>query len=470
MSVEARTHIRLTDWLIVASCSIAVAGLIVVGEGQEIPKIWAAAILTCGLVLAFWGAARNRLLNASQVDRWAWAVLLSHTVFTSRVRDPRDILDSTAPTMDIMVEMAIWALIFAYGTMRLLSGLSMLRGLRNITARSTLAFFALAFLSATYAASPVITLAWSFKLLTTILMALVLCYSEGPLRPEERFVSASFLGLLLMLGQFVLLGALSPAAAWDRSDATGIWRLGGFILPATQLSAVCGMIVIVLVIDTLSRKQSRFTLPLMGLACLVMLTSLGRSGMIATALAMAFVFIHYRRTRLLMASLVVLPLIIIAVPGLSGLSWELLSRRQTADQIGSLTGRVQLWETAVDLILEHPFLGWGYVSGSRIAFLTAFRWWPAIHTHNFVLEVLLTLGSVGAFVLLSMLGLTLAGLGRLLRAGINDPSIVKMIALLIIIVVDGMFTSGIGGAPRFEAVILIGSALCVGAVQERARA
>jgi O-antigen ligase len=468
MMAGARAGLRLPHVALLASSSVALAMLIVLGGDAELQKVWVAALLVVGVCLAVWGATRSSLLTLSHLDRWAWAILLSHTVITTRVRDPRDILESSAPTAGIALEIAIWGVIFGYACFRLMFELRMLRGLKTTTARLTLLFFAVAFGSATYAANPLITLAWSFKLLTAIVMSLVLAFAEGPRSAEERFSSASYTGLCLMLLQFILLTLLSPSAAVEQSAVTGIYRLGGFVFPATQLSAVCGMVATLTVIDLLSGRSSRLTLPVLMGSSLGLVSTLGRSGIIATLLALSFAFLYYRRaSRVLVMSLVVV-MLIVAVPGLTDTAWDLISRKQTADQIGSLTGRTQLWETAIELISERPLLGWGYVSGSRIAFLTAFRWWPAIHTHNAILEVLLTLGVIGATLLVSLLVFTFAGVVRALRASTSDPvanvSLVKMLALLILITADGMFTSGFGGAPRFEAVILIGASLCIGAV------
>jgi O-antigen ligase len=469
MSVKPKLGVHLLHVAMLTSTSAVLAILIVIGGDADLQKIWGAGFLAWGLCLVMWGAKRSGFLTFSRLDRWAWAILLSHTVFTSRIRDPRDILDTNAPTADIALEIGIWIVIFGYAGFRLMFDLRMLRGLNKPSARLALLFLVVAIGSTTYAANPLITMAWSFKLLTSILMGLVLVFADGTLSPEERFTASTYTGLCLMLVQFALLGALSPLAAFDRSEATGILRLGGYILPATQMAAVCGMVVTLGIIDIFTGRRTRATVPVLVVSSLALLLSLGRSGMIATILALSFVFLYYKRaSRILVVSLAVLALAV-AIPGVTDTAWDLISRKQTADQIGSLTGRVQLWETAIELISERPFLGWGYVSGSRIAFLTAFRWWPAIHTHNAILEALLTLGLVGSTLLVSILLVTLSALLKALRASAHGPtssnaSLAKMLALLILITADGMFTSGFGGAPRFEAVILFGASLCIGAV------
>jgi O-antigen ligase len=463
----ARPRIRPTEVALIGVASSALAVLILVGDVSGLQKVWAAALMLCCILLVVWTATRKGLLTVERMDRWAWIVLLSHTVFTARIRDPRDILTNTSPTLDIAIEVAIWIVVFCYGSLRLLFDLRILRGLKTLIGACALIYLCLAAASAGYAASPVITLVWSFKLLTSILMALVLLYSDGPARPEQRLVSASYTGLVLMLAQFALLAVMSPSSAADRSIETDIWRLGGHLLPATQLSVVTGMIIVTGMVGVLLRRHSRSTLLLMGLSALTLLGTLGRSGMIATCLGLCFVLIYYRRaTRLVGLALIGL-LVLVAVPGLSEFAWDLISRKQSAEQISSLTGRVQIWEAALELIAERPLLGWGYVSGSRVAFLSAFRWFPAIHTHNAVIESLLTLGAIGTSVLLTLVILTFAGLKSLMRSAADNPSLVTMIGLLIVIVADGMFTSGVGGTPRFETMIFIGCALSIGAIRER---
>jgi len=159
-----------------------------------------------------------------------------------------------------------------------------------------------------------------------------------------------------------------------------------------------------------------------------------------------------------------LAVVFLAFPGFFDFSIELVTRRQSESQLLSLTGRVDLWETALDLIAQKPILGWGYVSGSRIALLSAFRYWAAPHAHNAFLEILLNLGIIGTLALLGSLISPVLVYLRLLRRGHRGattfPQIasLKMLAFLVLFTIDGMSTAGYGGAPRYESTIRIGAA------------
>lgn len=71
-------------------------------------------------------------------------------------------------------------------------------------------------------------------------------------------------------------------------------------------------------------------------------------------------------------------------------------RGQTPSQFASLSGRLELWQSAWPLFLESPFLGNGYVA-SREALLAIVPW--ASYAHNGLMQSLLDLGMIGTLVL-----------------------------------------------------------------------
>ncbi len=442
-----------------------ISALILFGNFEAAPRFWAVLMLSALSVLAMWRLARAERFSLTALDQLAWAILISHTVIVARVRDVHVLAEEGTISSEIIAEISIWCVLLVYACGRILHDLSRLRSLGGTGCKYATLLLVAALASSLYAANPMITLAWTLKLLTILALGCVLVDSSDPVGSAERFVSATYFGLLLMLGQFIILTTLSPADAMEKSQVTGILRLGGFLLPATQLAAVAGMAAVLALTDILAHRRSRFAWAVFLCSLALMGGSLGRGGMLGAAISMIIVLAAFRRMRLAVALGCAAGLVFMVAPGLLDLSWEILSRRQDSYQIATITGRVPLWQKAIELIQMKPILGWGYVSGSRVAFLIAFKGWPATHTHNAIVEILVALGAVGLCILLGLLWRTYSSLIRALRAGwrtINSSQsallALKALSLVILLTIEGMFNAGFAGAPRFEASILIGAA------------
>ncbi len=459
---KAASPLGLAMMLVPAS---GISALILFGNFEAAPRIWAAFMLSALSVLAMWRLARTERFSLTALDQLAWAILVSHTVIVARVRDVHVLAEEGVISSEIIAEISIWCVLLVYACGRLLHNLSRLKSLGGTGCKYATLLFVAALGSSLYASNPMITLAWTLKLLTILALGCALVDSSDPVGSAQRFVSATYFGLLLMLGQFIILAACWPVASIETSQVTGIFRLGGFLLPATQLAAVAGMVSCLALIDVLNQRRLRFSWVVLALSVGMMGASLGRGGMLGAAVSMLVVLCAFRKARLAVALAGAIGLMFVLAPGLLDLSWDILSRRQDQYQLTTITGRVPLWQKAIELIQMKPILGWGYVSGSRVAFLVAFKGWPATHTHNAILEILVTLGVVGLCILLGLLWGMYSSLIRALRAGWNTINsnqsallALKVLSLVILLTIEGMFNAGFAGAPRFEASIMIGAA------------
>jgi O-antigen ligase len=77
-----------------------------------------------------------------------------------------------------------------------------------------------------------------------------------------------------------------------------------------------------------------------------------------------------------------------------------LTREYGMDEIYTLTGRTDLWETAIEYIRQSPLWGHGYAC-SRYLFLDAADF-PATHPHNQLLDTAVETGLVGALLEVAM--------------------------------------------------------------------
>ena len=458
--------------LMTLAAALLVSTLVLFGRFEAAPRVWGGLAIACAGLMILCKRSRSQQLTLSRLDQFTWAVLISHTVLVARVRDPHALADEQGLTVEIALEISIWCLCLAYAAARVLGDLDRVKTLWGPGTRYATLLFAAAVLSTLYSASPSITLAWSLKLLAILVVGAALFDPKDP-DSSDRFISATTLGLMFMLGQFIVLGMLAPTSMVTQSTLTGIWRAGGILLPATQLAAVAGMASVLSLTDILARRKGRYSWLVFAGSSLLMVLSLGRGGMMAAGAGIVVVLVVFRRLRLAVTFGLVLGVVFLATPSAMDASWDLISRRQQMSELTSLTGRVPLWWKSIELILEKPLLGWGYVSGSRVALLTAFQYWPASHSHNFLLEILLTLGIVGCVLLLAMICKTIIGVLTSLRSmRIANPThqdlvSLKTLVLVVFLLTEGMLNAGFSGAPRFEAVILIGCTFCADHLRRR---
>jgi O-antigen ligase len=107
-----------------------------------------------------------------------------------------------------------------------------------------------------------------------------------------------------------------------------------------------------------------------------------------------------------------------------------LSRSGNAEEIYSFTGRTVIWEYALEKVRESPWIGYGH-GGSRYALAWFSNWGygenDLHHAHNLLLNVTLSTGFIGGFLVLAML---LSQLLRLFRAPVDFPDLAVVVVLL----------------------------------------
>jgi exopolysaccharide production protein ExoQ len=139
------------------------------------------------------------------------------------------------------------------------------------------------------------------------------------------------------------------------------------------------------------------------------------------------------------------------------------------ENIGSLTGRLPLWEELGTFIEKKPILGHGYLAfwdKERVEYLRDVLGWEIPHGHNMYVDIMIDGGVVGLclFVLFFLVGMASA----IDRYRVNqDPSVAFCFSLLVFAMVHGtgeslfklptfitftllVFTLRMGGLPRFS--------------------
>jgi len=142
----------------------------------------------------------------------------------------------------------------------------------------------------------------------------------------------------------------------------------------------------------------------------VMLISANRLSMAITAILFGIAVCRFANRQLIASLLIVIgvsgTLFLVVDPDFGSIrqSLDYLSRDQSSEEIGSLSGRSSMWEAMWESFNESPVLGHGYFVTSSTGEL--YVWYASKNwtAHNVVLQALVTTGVVGTMLLL--IGLT----------------------------------------------------------------
>jgi O-antigen ligase len=321
--------------------------------------------------------------------------------------------------------------------------------LRNFFAGSYkwMSLFMLSCLAASlYSPSPSYSLGWWFKLcLVTLVLGLCTSYLEK-LSDVRALLWSNLWGLLC-----VCVLALGDAFA----DPTTMFQGVGGRLNADPvvLSGSAGLLLIVTLI--LNSIRPRVWLKLIGLlSVLTMILAFGKTGLIAAAVASAAFFGLQKKVASGIGLLVgagLLAAVLIATVTPLGNYFNAYHSSST------LTGRTEIWESALPAIKQQPILGHGYLASK-------FMWTTqrgriedvAPHLHNGFLETLYNNGFVGLVFLLGLHGSILANLyhaKKVLSATQKETPDLKQANILIVgcfalyldLLIYGLFTPAFGG-------------------------
>jgi competence ComEA-like helix-hairpin-helix protein len=130
-----------------------------------------------------------------------------------------------------------------------------------------------------------------------------------------------------------------------------------------------------------------------------------------------------------------------------------VNRGQTTEQVLSLSQRTTLFEIGMEYVAEKPVFGHGYmIPGTLLR--THFEW--AGHAHNVALEIVMGLGYVGLSVFLLLAIVVIWGLVMGLRSplGRNTGIPAEGMALITLILVQGVISDGFGGPVGWEVGVM----------------
>lgn len=322
------------------------------------------------------------------------------------------------------------------------------------------AYGILSLLSSVWSVSPSLT---AFRALQWLLLiALVLRY-------HSFFESEK-----LLLDLILWCGLWTASIALTYSLATGAYggRMGEELLGTNAtIPVTCGSAALIGLARGLRTvgcpKIKWFALTV--LMVVIVIAERGRTGIMAMYVGITVVLFYSRHHGVLLLSVLALALVLLSPLGNSLM--YLFNRRDLGFEgpALALTGRLDIWR-AIPEMLSFPelLLGKGYVAGSRDWFaeqyLSGGGGYLAHSAHNALLQGILETGLLGAAIIAccycDFMVLSFRRVKHTLRH-INAKESTENIAIVLLLVVIGVTTTGIASCIRLESIVPIVIALCL---------
>ncbi len=268
---------------------------------------------------------------------------------------------------------------------------------------------ALAMLSAIWSDYPMETVRHSLEFLVTVLIAI---WASSCIKPKTYISVLFFTGLAVMT-----LSVLFGAQGID--GATGEYVLMGIFASKNQLALYASILILTTLSITFDKSRSssiRFFSVGALLPALWALIVSRSMGSIVFCIASIIVVVILQAVSLLPSrarALFFIICFILSVPLLTGAMLafdDLDSVLALLGKDASLTGRTELWESALNLIQQRPVLGLGFNAFWHIGNPEAERLWYLSHVepgsgfnfHNLYLNTAVELGLAGVLALISL--------------------------------------------------------------------
>ena len=113
----------------------------------------------------------------------------------------------------------------------------------------------------------------------------------------------------------------------------------------------------------------------------------------------------------------------------------MLGRTGEMETLGSLTGRIPLWKAAMELVKQHPFVGYGYdafLTSQNLIFMEKKLGWSTPSPHSGYINTLGGLGYIGAVTLVLSLFLSVMKSISLRKRNLDYAFILAVLVWLIL--------------------------------------
>lgn len=262
-----------------------------------------------------------------------------------------------------------------------------------------------------FLATALFSTAWSINPAVTALKALVLVgcyisllllvrYYETPRGAIDGVATAIYIVIAATAATAVLLPgrAYTPIESGQNSRLTGVF-------PQASPN-ILAMLAVVGLIALLAGVGPKFVVQKVPVRVLFVALAFGE--VIATrtrtalafglvALLVAFLWLARRSVPLQLAGILGVPAVAVTALALEPVAAAFLRRGQSAQGLSTLTGRTDVWNLALQVWEQHPWLGTGYYAGTRLGLRGLYS--EISNADNTWIETLLDVGVIGCTLL-----------------------------------------------------------------------
>jgi O-antigen ligase len=264
-------------------------------------------------------------------------------------------------------------------------------------------FAIIAVLSCPLSPVPTYSLALAFKL-----CVVVLCLAAiGEAMDAEADVPMLFSALLVGTLIITVLGFVKPFLGSGPAFENG--RLGAM----TGLSGTAGILLLLSVLFLLLKKNPWFLVS--GAFSLVVMMLAGvKGGIVASFLSLMMFFAFLKKARQALAACMGFTIVFLLCVAFTPLG-QYLQSYSASGNVGTLTGRTNLWVAVWPDIEQRPIFGHGYRASRFVSAEVQGAFAEADHIHNTFLEILYNNGIVGLLPILIMSVVIVINLARVIK-------------------------------------------------------
>lgn len=387
-------------WVVLSGATVGWLALWCLSHQQAI-----LALLPAGLLLSVLSAAT--VTGAARGRKWAIASLLVFVIFGLSLSLRTREYGETGLDWQNGLKMATWMLIVGVGIVQAKHFAPLF--CQKAVALAGL-FGLVALLSAGWSLTPAYTAANSMGVIAYLVLA---CLAVSALGIDATLRVVTFT-LLAYIALALTASVLFPQMAWlPPSASEASFRLRGLSGHPNVLGEQAALLVTFALV---ARSRQLVGRPILACALFLGFTTLLASGSRTTTMATLVAwFVVALRERGLLLPAVLAALGFASIGGLLASAGQIpnvepllgsLARSGSVNEIATLTGRTDLWTVAVDLIASRPWLGWGFNGTEALIVGSVGRAFVGdpVNMHNMYIQVVLSLGILGALPGLAMLG------------------------------------------------------------------
>jgi exopolysaccharide production protein ExoQ len=332
------------------------------------------------------------MFSNSRIRKWTQVLLFLNVFMVEAIFRQRSFADKSID-LQIVLKMGLWVLTFVFCV-----ALFRLWGKRLLRVDNIFQVFLLADIVISCFYAPVFT--YSFASAFSLIAVMFMLMLASAVLTNAQIIHQIILGCTLVAAISIIVYFADPSLGRMHEWNVQGTRLAGITGTANAIGYISAMCLLALYYyrDYLPKVTwTYWAFIVINLAALIMSNS--RTSMIAMILSIcAAAMMKPSPARMMIFFFTICAgILFMALVDYDSL-FSMLARSGDANEITSGTGRTAIWSTALNLIAEKPWFGWGYAATNTILpEQKSVVGFVASHTHNAVLQILFSVGVVGLF-------------------------------------------------------------------------